>query len=179
MALTGMLATVAALTAATVAMAVHGLPLRSVANVALPGPSNRFDYTSLDPVTNQLFIAHMDAHELLAFDVRQRRVVRTITAPGVPGVIAVPQLHRVFASATDDREMLTIDSRTGEVLRRAPTGEYPDGLAYDPGRIGARAPRRVARRRGRPRLGMVSSCNGLAASRAQSLSSAGGRSREL
>jgi DNA-binding beta-propeller fold protein YncE len=27
--------------------------------------------------------------------------------------------------------MLTIDSRTGKVLRRAPAGDYPDGLAFD------------------------------------------------
>jgi DNA-binding beta-propeller fold protein YncE len=108
-----------------------GLPLKFVANVTLPGPSNRFDYTSLDPTANTLYIAHMDAGRLLAFDVAKRRVSRTIDAPGVHGVIAVPQLHRVYASATDVREMLTIDSRTGRVLARAPAGAYPDGLAFD------------------------------------------------
>ena len=51
------------------------LPLKLVENVPLPGPSNRFDYTSLDPETGRLYIAHMDAGELLAFDIRQRRVV--------------------------------------------------------------------------------------------------------
>jgi DNA-binding beta-propeller fold protein YncE len=108
-----------------------GLPLKFVANVTLPGPSNRFDYTSLDPTANTLYIAHMDAGRLLAFDVAKRRVSRTIDAPGVHGVIAVPQLHRVYASATDVRKMLTIDSRTGRVLARAPAGVYPDGLAFD------------------------------------------------
>ena len=117
---------------ATVATAGDGLPLRTVANVELPGPSNRFDYASMDPTTGRLWIAHMDAGQLLAFDVRHRRVVRAVDAPGVHGVIAVPQVHRVYASATDDHEMLTIDSRTGRVLRRAPAGQYPDGLAYDP-----------------------------------------------
>jgi DNA-binding beta-propeller fold protein YncE len=110
----------------------QSLPLKLVANVLLPGPSNRFDYTSLDPTTNRLYIAHMDAGQLLAFDVHTRRVVKTIAAPGVHGVIAVPALHRVFASATDARQLLTIDSRTGRVTGRAPAGEYPDGLAYDP-----------------------------------------------
>jgi DNA-binding beta-propeller fold protein YncE len=47
-------------------------------------------------------------------------------------VIAVPQLHRVYASATDARQLFTIDSRTGRVLNRAPAGAYPDGLVYDP-----------------------------------------------
>ena len=57
---------------------------------------------------------------------------KTIAAPGVHGVIAVPQIHRVYASATDARQLFTIDSRTGRVLNRAPAGEYPDGLVYDP-----------------------------------------------
>ena len=107
-------------------------PLKLVANVALPGPSNRFDYTSIDTTAKTLYIAHMDAGQLLVFDLRRRRVVRTIAAPGVHGVIAVPQLHRVYASATDARQLFTIDSRTGRVLRSAPAGAYPDGLVYDP-----------------------------------------------
>jgi len=58
--------------------------------------------------------------------------VKTIAAPGVHGVIAVPQIHRVYASATDARQLFTIDSRTGRILNRAPAGDYPDGLVYDP-----------------------------------------------
>jgi DNA-binding beta-propeller fold protein YncE len=103
-----------------------------VANVPLPGPSNRFDYTSIDPTTKTLYIAHMNAGTLLAFDLRRRRVTRTMDAPGVHGVIAVPSEQRVYASATDARQLLTIDSRTGRILHRAPAGAYPDGLAYDP-----------------------------------------------
>lgn len=108
------------------------MPLKLVANVPLPGPSNRFDYTSLDHTAGRLYIAHMNADQLLFFDIRERRVVKTIAAPGVHGVIAVPELHRVYASATDARQLFTIDSRTGRVLARAPAGAYPDGLAYDP-----------------------------------------------
>jgi DNA-binding beta-propeller fold protein YncE len=108
------------------------LPLKLVVNVPLPGPSNRFDYTSLDPTMRRLWIAHMDAGQLLVFDVDRRRVVKVIAAPGVHGVIAVPQIHRVYASATDARQLFTIDNRTGRVLNRAPAGEYPDGLVYDP-----------------------------------------------
>ena len=59
-------------------------------------------------------------------------IVKTIPAPGVHGVIAVPQLGRVYASATDAHQALTIDARHGRVLARAPAGQYPDGLAYDP-----------------------------------------------
>jgi DNA-binding beta-propeller fold protein YncE len=108
------------------------LPLRPVARVPLSGPPVRFDYTSIDPTTHTLWISHMDASQLLAFDVVHRKITKTISAPGVHGVIAVPQIGRVYASATDAREVLTINSHTGAVLAHAPAGQYPDGLAYDP-----------------------------------------------
>ena len=92
----------------------------------------RFDYTSLDPNSNRLYIAHMDASQLLVFDIRSRRIVKTLPAPGVHGVIAVPQLGRVFASATNARQVLTIEAKTNAIVARAPAGQYPDGLAYDP-----------------------------------------------
>jgi DNA-binding beta-propeller fold protein YncE len=111
--------------------ATGSLPLRTVARVPLSGPPVRFDYTSIDPTTHTLWISHMDAGQLLAFDIRRRTITKTVAAPGVHGVIAVPALGRVYASATNAREVLTINSRTGAVLARAPAGEYPDGLAYD------------------------------------------------
>jgi DNA-binding beta-propeller fold protein YncE len=110
----------------------HALPLETVARVPLSGGAIRFDYTSLDPSTNELWISHMNAGKLLAFDVRTRTITKTISAPGVHGVIAVPSLGRIFASATDARQVMTIDAKTGAVLARAPAGDYPDGLAYDP-----------------------------------------------
>jgi DNA-binding beta-propeller fold protein YncE len=112
--------------------AAASLPLREVARVPLSGPAVRFDYTSFDPSTKRLWIAHMDANQLLAFDVVRRRIVKTIPAPGVHGVIAVPAEGRVYVSATNAHEVLTIDARTGTILARAPAGQYPDGLAYDP-----------------------------------------------
>ncbi len=118
--------------AAAAACTDGGLPLRTVARVPLSGPPVRFDYTSVDPTTHTLWISHMDASRLLGFDLVHRRITKTISAPGVHGVIAVPQIGRVYASATNAREVLTINSRTGAVLARAPAGEYPDGLAYDP-----------------------------------------------
>jgi hypothetical protein len=117
---------------APVGAADGSLPLRTVARVALPGTSVRFDYTSIDAASQRLYIAHMDADELLVFDLRTRRVLRQIDAPGVHGVIAVPALGRVYASATNDHEALTINARTNAVIARAPAGDYPDGLAYDP-----------------------------------------------
>ena len=117
---------------AALLVATASVPLKEVARVPLPGASVRFDYQSYDAARHRLYIAHMDAGQLLVFDVRTRRIVRTLAAPGVHGVIAVPELARAYASATDAHEVLTIDTKTEKVIARAPAGEYPDGLAYDP-----------------------------------------------
>jgi DNA-binding beta-propeller fold protein YncE len=129
-----LLSTASTLVVSALALAADGapLPLQTVARVPLPGPSVRFDYQSIDPSTNRLFIAHMNADEVLAVDLRTRKVVKRIPAPGVHGVLAVPGLGRVFATATDDHEVLTIDARSGRITAHAPAGDYPDGLAYDP-----------------------------------------------
>lgn len=126
------LACAAATAGAAPAALAAALPLKEVARAPLSGPPVRFDYTSVDPSTGLLWVAHMNAGKLLAVSLRTRKIVHTIDAPGVHGVIAVPALGRVYASATDDREALTIDAHSGKVLNRAPAGRYPDGLAWDP-----------------------------------------------
>jgi DNA-binding beta-propeller fold protein YncE len=118
--------------ASAVASGSAGLPLVVVGRVPLSGPAVRFDYTDIDPGTDRLWVAHMDANQLLAVDLRTQRIVKTIAAPGVHGVIAVPALGRVYASAANVHEVLTIDARSGRILARASAGQYPDGLAYDP-----------------------------------------------
>jgi DNA-binding beta-propeller fold protein YncE len=115
------------------AAAAHGstsLPRKEVARVSLPGRSVRFDYQAVDPARHRLYIAHMDADELLVFDTRSRKVIKRIPAPGVHGVIVAA--GRVYASATNDRQAITIDAKTLKVTARAAAGEYPDGLAWDP-----------------------------------------------
>ena len=121
-----MVAAVAALT-----LGAASLPLRTVANVPLPGGSSRLDYASVDSNRNRLYMAHLGGGLVIVFDTKRRRVVKTIDAPGAHGVLAVPSLGRVYASATDDRELLTIDERTNKVIARTEAGEYPDGIAYD------------------------------------------------
>lgn len=110
-----------------------GLPLRMIARVALPGAATRFDYESLDPTTNRLFIAHLAASEIVVFDVKTDRAIATIpNVASVHGVLAVPQLGAVYATATGTNEVVAIDARTLRVVARIPGGAYPDGMAYDP-----------------------------------------------
>lgn len=113
-------------------------PLRLVADVPMPGPAVRFDYQSFDPTSERLYIAHMDADQLVVFDTRSRKVVANLDGfKRVHGVWAVPQLGRVYASATGDRQVAVVDARSLKTLARVGPITYPDGLAYapDPGRI--------------------------------------------
>ena len=72
------------------------------------------------------------ASEVIEVDVHANRVVRTIPALAqVHGVLAVALLNRVFATATGDNQIVAIDETSGQVVGRAPTGDYPDGIAYD------------------------------------------------
>jgi DNA-binding beta-propeller fold protein YncE len=106
---------------------------RVVADVTLPGKAGRFDYQSFDATAGRLWIAHMGAGEVLAFDVRSRQVVaRVPNLPGATGVIAVPALGRVFVSLSGSHEVAVLGAADGRVLARIPGGRFPDGLAYAP-----------------------------------------------
>jgi DNA-binding beta-propeller fold protein YncE len=111
------------------------LPLRTVGEVALPGDNSRFDYASLDADRGLLFVAHLGASEVIEIDVRANKVVRTIpNLSQVHGVLVVPALRRVYATATGNNQLVGLDEDTGAVINRAATGQYPDGLAFDPRR---------------------------------------------
>jgi hypothetical protein len=89
--------------------------------VPLTGAPVRFDYTSIDPTMHTLWISPRDAGQLLASNVVRREITRTISAPGLHCVIAVPEIGRVYASATNAGEVLTINSRTGALQQRPRT----------------------------------------------------------
>ena len=65
--------------------AASKLPLKVVSRVPLSGPAVRFDYQSFDGTTGRLWISHMDANELLAYDTRLRKIVETIRRPVFTG----------------------------------------------------------------------------------------------
>jgi YVTN family beta-propeller protein len=109
------------------------LPLKQIADVPLGGRPTRLDYASLDPDRHLLFIAHLGDGEVIAFDTRKARVVARIPdVASAHGVLVVPELSRVYASATGSNEIVVIDEATLKITARMPGGSYPDGMAYAP-----------------------------------------------
>jgi len=105
--------------------------LKIVADVPLPGPASRFDYQSLDPSDGRLYIAHMNADQLIVFDTKKREVVANLDGfHRVHGVIAVPELARIFASVTGDHQVAVIDRASLKTIAQVGEIKYPDGLAY-------------------------------------------------
>lgn len=50
----------------------------------------------------------------------------------VHGVLYVPELNRVYASATGTNEVVAIDPKELRITARVSAGDYPDGMAYAP-----------------------------------------------
>lgn len=99
----------------------------------MPGPAVRFDYQSLDSEHHRLYISHMGAGHLIVFDTQSRQVIANLSGfTGVHGVIAVPQIGRVYASATGEHQVVVVDMGNLKTIAEAGPIDYPDGLAYAP-----------------------------------------------
>src|SRR5215475_11787343 len=87
--------------------------LKQVTDVPMPGPAVRFDYQSIDAEHNRLYIAHMNADQLVVFDTAKQQVVANLDGfKRVHGVIAVPEISRVYASVTGEHQVAAVDMNT-------------------------------------------------------------------
>ncbi len=112
----------------------HDKLFSTVAEIPLPGAAVRFDYVSVDAQHGRLYLAHMNDDHLVVFDLRKREVAANLAGfKRVHGVIAVPGINRVFASATGEHEMIAVEMSTLKRAGSAGPIDYPDGLAYSPG----------------------------------------------
>jgi DNA-binding beta-propeller fold protein YncE len=117
------------------------------------GPKiDRFDYQSLDPGTGRLFISGMSIGKLLVFDTSTNKLLTELDGyPQVTGVLAVPELHKVYASVpgkgvgalvsaasgmagigSGGGQVVILDSRTLHEIARVPGGVFPNGITFDP-----------------------------------------------
>jgi DNA-binding beta-propeller fold protein YncE len=111
----------------------HRGALRLIAELPLPGPANRFDYQSIDPVARRLYINHMNAGRLVVFDLDSARVIGEVQGVDrATGVRAVPAHHAIYVSAAGRHEVVAIDDRTLRITASVSDIRFPDGIAYAP-----------------------------------------------
>jgi DNA-binding beta-propeller fold protein YncE len=107
--------------------------LQRLADIPLRGPAVRFDYQSIDTSANRLYISHMNAGELIVFNLATRRIEGTIAdLPRVTGVWAVPALGKIYASVPGRHHVAVIDALTLRIEARVGKIGFPDGIAYAP-----------------------------------------------
>src|SRR5438105_5612983 len=107
--------------------------LELVADVPLPGLPVRLDYQSIDTTADRLYIAHMNAGDLIVFDLNTRKVESTVSdLPRITGVLSVPALGKVYASVPGHHHVAVINDRTLRVEARVGRIGFPDGIAYAP-----------------------------------------------
>jgi DNA-binding beta-propeller fold protein YncE len=115
------------------AQAAESQVLLQVADFPLPGPAVRFDYQSLDATHSRLYIAHMNADQLVVFDTVPRQVVANLDGfKRVHGVLAIPEIGRVYASVTGEHQVAAVDINGLKTIATIGPVTYPDGLAYSP-----------------------------------------------
>jgi hypothetical protein len=98
-------------------------PLTRVADVRLPGSAVRFDYQSLDQKAGRLYISHMNADQLVIFDIKRNQAVANLDGfPRVHGVWAVPDVGRVYASITGEHKVAVVDMQSLRTIARVGAG---------------------------------------------------------
>jgi hypothetical protein len=101
-----------------------------VADVPLPDAAVRFDYQSLDSTKGILYIAHMNADQLVVFDTASRKVLANLSGfARVHGVWVAPEIDLLFASVTGDHEVAAVDMPTLRTVAKTGPINYPDGIA--------------------------------------------------
>src|SRR3989442_697101 len=91
--------------------------LSRLIDLPLPGQPSRFDYQSLDTKAKRLYFSHMGDGELLVLNTETREIVAHL--PGFPrttGVLAVPELQKIFVSVPGNHEVAIVDTQTLKVL---------------------------------------------------------------
>lgn len=107
--------------------------LTLVKDIPVSGGSNRFDYQSIDNTGRRLYISHMGSDMVTIFDLDKEIVIADIKDIARPtGILAVPELGKVYVSASRKNELVVIDAKNLKIIQRISTGNFPDGIAYDP-----------------------------------------------
>src|SRR5215470_17267697 len=138
----------------------EGLKDKGAPDSLEPGISQDFDNfgeQAIDPSTHLLFIAHSGPipfnysfeddtfhfddpadiardGNILVFDLQKQQLVGRVPIPRVTGLVVAPDLHKVFASGSEENRIYSFDEPSLTNIKFLQMAEYddPDTLSYDP-----------------------------------------------
>lgn len=102
--------------------------------IPLPGVKGRIDHLDLDSSGNRLFIAALGNNTLEIVDLRQGKIVRSITGLNEPqGVAFVPKHNRIFVACGGDGTVKIFAGDSLRFLHSVDLGSDADNVRYASG----------------------------------------------
>jgi hypothetical protein len=122
------------LLAASSSFAASTPPLILVAKYRMPaGVRGRFDHLAADVPGNRLFVTAESAHQVLVFNLRTGKYLRSITGIQIPHAILVrDDLHRIYVTDGGAGEVKIFDAKTYKLLSAVKLKVDSDSIGYDP-----------------------------------------------
>ncbi len=108
--------------------------LRPVAKFVMPASvQGKFDHLGIDQRGGRLFVAAESAHEVLVFDLKSGKYVRSITGIEIPHAIFVREdLNRIYITDGGPGALKVYDGKTYALLTAIPLKVDADSIGYDP-----------------------------------------------
>ena len=108
--------------------------LRSVAKFVMPSSiQGKFDHLGIDKKGSRLFVAAESAHQVLIFDLKSGKYLRSIEGIEIPHAIFVREdLNRIFVTDGGPGVLKVYDGATYRLLKTIPLKVDADSIGYDP-----------------------------------------------
>jgi DNA-binding beta-propeller fold protein YncE len=108
--------------------------LRSVAKFAMPASvRGKFDHLGIDYKGSRLFVAAESAHQVLIFDLKSGKYLRSIEGIEIPHAIFVREdLNRIYITDGGPGALKVYDGTTYSLLRSIALKVDADSIGYDP-----------------------------------------------
>ncbi len=101
--------------------------------IPLPGVEGRIDHFSVDVPGARLFVAALGNNTVEVVDLKQGRVVRSLTGFAEPqGVVFLPEINRLYVAGGGDGTLRILDGTSFETIKSVSVGDDADNLRSDP-----------------------------------------------
>jgi DNA-binding beta-propeller fold protein YncE len=109
-------------------------PLQPITKFVMPASvQGKFDHLGIDEKGGRLFVAAESAHQVLVFDLKSGKYLRSISGIGIPHAIFVRQdLNRIYISDGGAGALKVYDGGTYALLKSIPLKVDADSIGYDP-----------------------------------------------